>query len=534
MYITPFDLEQLTPQRVEELSEAAIRHLLPRALDDLREARDRLNQTPRNSSRPSGSMPVWDKVGAGKTVEGEEEEPGEERMAAEVEAEADDATETTRLPQETPIEGPALPQDKEKKKPGRQKGMVGHGRTQALPVTAEERHLPGTCRVCNEALPGKEFVARFGFYSVGLVPGAEQAPGLGVTNTKHLYGDITCQKCGHCSRSEPGHAVPDALDEALWPALELTEWRLVEPYLASFIAFLYFRAHCSYTIIQELLEGWCGIQLSTATLNHTVHELGYAAAPVEEQLAHEIVEDCLVHGDETSWLEAGEMLWLWVFITSSTCLYQIGSRGLEIIDNVLGGFLGRLMSDGYVSYRHFKNRLRCWAHLLRKAIGLAESTDARARAFGKKARDLLERLMAAIYEARESPPAVPLPVTWAAALQAFRQLCEEYAESEHAKTGALAREFLNDWEVIWAVLADPSLPLTNNLAERALRHWVIARRISYGTRTPQGSRAFALLASVIDTCRLRGADPWGYLASVLEHRRQGKTPPPLPLMPSSK
>jgi hypothetical protein len=37
----------------------------------------------------------------------------------------------------------------------------------------------------------------------------------------------------------------------------------------------------------------------------------------------------------------------------------------------------------------------------------------------------------------------------------------------------------------------------NNLAERAMRHWVLARRISYGTRTPQGSRAFIVLASII-------------------------------------
>jgi hypothetical protein len=54
------------------------------------------------------------------------------------------------------------------------------------------------------------------------------------------------------------------------------------------------------------------------------------------------------------------------------------------------------------------------------------------------------------------------------------------------------------------VLEHPELPLTNNLAERALRHWVIARRISYGTRNPQGSRAFTILARLIETCRQRG------------------------------
>ena len=98
----------------------------------------------------------------------------------------------------------------------------------------------------------------------------------------------------------------------------------------------------------------------------------------------------------------------------------------------------------------------------------------------------------------------------------------------HEKTHALAVEFLNDWEAIFRVLTHPHLPLTNNEAERALRHWVILRRISYGTRTPQGSRAFALLASIIDTCRKRKASPWRYLAEVIDRARRGEEVPLLP------
>jgi hypothetical protein len=90
-------------------------------------------------------------------------------------------------------------------------------------------------------------------------------------------------------------------------------------------------------------------------------------------------------------------------------------------------------------------------------------------------------------------------------LDAFRRLCEPHRDSTHEKTRALARAFLNDWEAVWIVVAHLYLPLTNNEAERALRHWVIARRLSHRTRTEQGSRAFALLASVIDTCRRRGS-----------------------------
>ncbi|MBF0625261.1 MAG: transposase, partial [Magnetococcales bacterium] len=86
----------------------------------------------------------------------------------------------------------------------------------------------------------------------------------------------------------------------------------------------------------------------------------------------------------------------------------------------------------------------------------------------------------------------------------------------------------NDWDVIWLALEKPDLPLTNNEAERALRHWVIARRISHGSRTSEGSRVISVLASVIETCRKRNSSPWDYLARVIAERRKGNPAPPLP------
>ncbi len=72
------------------------------------------------------------------------------------------------------------------------------------------------------------------------------------------------------------------------------------------------------------------------------------------------------------------------------------------------------------------------------------------------------------------------------------------------------------------------MPITNNLAERALRHWVISRKINYGTRTKQDSRGYAILASVIDTCRQRNVSPWEYIARVIDERRKNNPAPSLP------
>ena len=186
------------------------------------------------------------------------------------------------------------------------------------------------------------------------------------------------------------------------------------------------------------------------------------------------------------------------------------------------------MSDGYCVYRDWLKRLRCWAHLKRKANGLAESLDSEASEFGIKMQDLLETIQKAVYNAREGPN-VNLENSEQNTLYQILRLCVDHQDSSHKKTRALAREIMRDWVAVFAVLKHPELPLTNNEAERALRHWVIQRRISMGTRTPEGTRVFTMLASVIETCRKRNVSPWLYLAEVIKERRQGNPCPPLPI-----
>lgn len=61
------------------------------------------------------------------------------------------------------------------------------------------------------------------------------------------------------------------------------------------------------------------------------------------------------------------------------------------------------MSDSYQVYRDYRNRLRCWAHLLRKAKGLAESCHQHARIDGQQLHQFMKQLMAPIFQAREGP-----------------------------------------------------------------------------------------------------------------------------------
>ncbi|MEA3396632.1 MAG: transposase [Chloroflexota bacterium] len=61
------------------------------------------------------------------------------------------------------------------------------------------------------------------------------------------------------------------------------------------------------------------------------------------------------------------------------------------------------------------------------------------------------------------------------------------------------------------VLDFPEVPLDNNAAERALREYVVKRKISNGTRTAAGTKSWEIFLSLLDTCRKNGVSFYDYL-----------------------
>lgn len=70
------------------------------------------------------------------------------------------------------------------------------------------------------------------------------------------------------------------------------------------------------------------------------------------------------------------------------------------------------------------------------------------------------------------------------------------------------------------VLDFPEVPLENNEAERALREYVIKRKISNGTRTAAGTQAWEVFLSLLDTCRKNGVDFYRYLCDRISNAYQ--------------
>ena len=518
--LSDHDLRQMDPTWQQRQPEDTVRGLLGRALDDLRQARDRLNQGPTNSSRPSGSMEPWRGGGAAE---------------AEVAAPQDGAsTDSARGKDDEPgVKAPSSPKDSADgaapRGPGKPAGAAGFGRTQKIAFTETECHRPLHCAACGQPLDEQAPCSAWTGWDAIELAGVPQALGLRLEVTRHLLMQQRCA-CGHLSRAEPHRAG----DDRAWQGVAIGEQRLLGPRLAAVVVFLCLRMRLSRQRVRELMQVLFALDLSVGLIDQTVQQAARAVAPLEMAIVGDIERAALAHVDETGWREAGRRLWLWVFVAPYTALYLIGARTAEMLDNTLGAaFAGVLMSDGYGVYRARANRLRCWAHLLRKLRGLAESTDRRVAGAGSAMLGHFERLKHTVYDARGAdPPGPASAAALAGVIEALRDLCERHRDDPHDKLRELGREFLLDWQVIMRPLAEPQLPLTNNAAERALRHYVIARRISHGTRTPVTSRGYALLASVIETCRLRAASVIDLLAQAIDAARRGLPAPPLPAIPS--
>ncbi len=483
--------------RLRDLTREELEELTWQLVEIARSLADKVKQNSTNSSRPPSSDNPYRRRDDRQKAKNAKPRSGEDNGAS-----PSAATNT-----------------KPSKPPGKQPGMPGFWRRQPMVVDCDVDHDATACAACGLTL---DIAQRCRQDSAHYVYDLERAAmALRISAARHRYFVGRCA-CGHETVARPGTGRCSEI-EGRRRNLQLTERCLIGPMLASFIAVLSLRFRLSRQKIQEFLADWLGLELGTASIDRCIREFGLACEPVVEDLVEEIRGAEVVHLDETPWYQRGALLWLWVAVSATTVVFRIGSRAREELTALIGeAFLGWLVSDGYVAYRDHPRRQRCLAHLIRKAVALAEGYGRPGSTFGRDlARDL--RGLIAKVAAGGSDASVKRLLTRVK----WNCQCNRYEAEDKAR--ALAREILNDWDAVIAFVYDPRLPPTNNDAERALRHAVIARRIGFGTRTDEGSRCYAAALSVIETCRKRTLDVAVYASDLIANARKGLPHPPIPL-----
>lgn len=81
--------------------------------------------------------------------------------------------------------------------------------------------------------------------------------------------------------------------------------------------------------------------------------------------------------------------------------------------------------------------------------------------------------------------------------------------------GAAIRHTMRYWDRLTRLADDPRVWLDNNRTERAFRGPVVGRRNHFGSKSRRGTKAAAILYSVIETAKANGLDPAAYLIAAV-------------------
>jgi transposase len=94
-------------------------------------------------------------------------------------------------------------------------------------------------------------------------------------------------------------------------------------------------------------------------------------------------------------------------------------------------------------------------------------------------------------------------------------------------TAGVCKELVEHRSNLWTFVEVEGVEPTNNAAERALRHGVIWRKLSFGTQSAAGSRFVERMLTVIETARRAGRNAFAWLTEAVRACFHRETPPPL-------
>jgi transposase len=203
------------------------------------------------------------------------------------------------------------------------------------------------------------------------------------------------------------------------------------------------------------------------------------------------------------------------------------TRSHREIKAQLADYQGVVQVDAYAAYSALAKAGRspgpitlafCVAHARRKFVEVYRKTKSAV------ARDAIERL-AEIYaieaEIRGTSAAHRYAVRQARTaplMSALKMMLEDALDPISAKSAlAIAiRYALNHWTGLTAFVRDGRIEIDSNTVERSMRPISLGRRNSLFAGSCGGAESWAVLASLLQTARLNGLDPYTWLNDVLE------------------
>jgi transposase len=399
--------------------------------------------------------------------------------------------------------------EKTGKKSGGQKGHKGQTLTRTATPDRVIDQYPGICPDCG-GQPDK--TASLGYRPRQVFDVPEPQP---VQVTEHRAHTCRCADCG-------------AQTEAAFPE----DVTAPVQYGARIAALAVYLRNCQFIPedrLAALLKDVFGIEISTATIAAMERRKAEELKPVAEDIAQKVKEAPVKHMDETGYRVGGLTQWLHVAATVFLTFYRTSAKRGALLADVIG----IVVHDHWKPYFTMPGVLHalCNAHHLRELKALME-IEKEAWAFAMY-RFLRQACHAANLAKGKETALDPRFIAWLAARYdriVAQGLAFHEAQPPPARPSAsngkkprgrkrrrtghnLLLRLQNRKEDVLRFLTDPSVPFTNNQAERDLRMMKVRQKISGCFRTAGGAEDFAVLRTVLSTAAKQG---WNLLRTLQE------------------
>lgn len=275
------------------------------------------------------------------------------------------------------------------------------------------------------------------------------------------------------------------------------------PNVQKYTCYLSVMCRLSFAQIQELLKDTYQIHVSQGEIAKILNREAVKLRPEYERLKIKIRGEPGAHLDETGWkiLITGENSYAWVMsgMESKENIFLVGeSRGGGNVEKLLGeDYGGFAVTDDYNAYKKLKNHQLCFAHLIRKWRDLAESKEMKEK---QSIHCKMEyQKLCVLYDDLKNDRRV----------ERYAELAEKFTELsiiaplDPKKLATYKATLKKNIPKYLTCLSDMRIPLTNNQAERSLRHLVLKRKISFGSLTKRTADNLAVLLSVMMSLKQR-------------------------------
>ncbi len=276
-----------------------------------------------------------------------------------------------------------------------------------------------------------------------------------------------------------------------------------------------------------------GLKIPVMTMFRLTEQVALHMEEVAEAIRLEVFSAPLaVHLDETPWKilnkdsSNGQM---WVVSNQSGSYYRFEpARTREIAEELLKGYVGPVMTDKHSAYLYLRDNKNntwglCWSHARREFFDLQAAYPAEV----EKIVTAIDELFSFERKAKAWEELKIIRETLSADKCAeIKKILENYhAEFFDGDDFCKAINYvLNAWAEFTAFLIDVQIPLSNNDAERALRHAVLGRKSFNGSKTINGADVAATLYTIIVSAKKVQIDPIEYMKYVITENQCDRKP----------